>query len=236
MSSTRQAHTSPESKPTPTRKIRHEIVHCQGCWRLKTEVVLKKCSKCLSAVYCSKECQRDHWKYHKFQCKQTEDQRVNCEKSKPLARMNDDLFKWTAKHRPTLAQAIVDCLNLRERPTAHETEVMMLIVEYEPTEPKMEKRFRILTTGTATYDALPKISSNPQLKGLTKQRELMEKEHAEKNRGPLGAAFCLLTCVGEGSAIHRIIPISFSKSGLLAPRNENGMYELIDNTETGTIF
>ncbi|KAF8530232.1 hypothetical protein BU17DRAFT_59997 [Hysterangium stoloniferum] len=124
----------------------------------------------------SGECQRDHWKYHKVQCKQTEAQRINCEKSALLARMNNDLFKWTAQHLPTLAQAIVDCLGLPERSTAHETQVMMLFVDYEPTEPKVEKRFRIVTTGAVTYDALLKFSANPQFKELTKQRELMEKE------------------------------------------------------------
>jgi hypothetical protein len=31
-------------------------------------VKMSKCGRCKRAAYCSKECQRDHWKIHKLDC------------------------------------------------------------------------------------------------------------------------------------------------------------------------
>ena len=45
-----------------------EIPVCTGC---KTEVdgdTLKSCSACMKAKYCSKKCQKKHWKIHKLVC------------------------------------------------------------------------------------------------------------------------------------------------------------------------
>ncbi len=42
---------------------------CDCCGKSgNTEVMLKKCSKCKMAKYCSKECQSNDWKHHKAKC------------------------------------------------------------------------------------------------------------------------------------------------------------------------
>lgn len=46
---------------------------CANCLRTESEEGkgLKSCSKCLLTFYCSKECQKDHWKSaHKKECKE----------------------------------------------------------------------------------------------------------------------------------------------------------------------
>lgn len=40
--------------------------HCAACF--KEDVGLKKCSKCISILYCSADCQREHWNTHKPTC------------------------------------------------------------------------------------------------------------------------------------------------------------------------
>ena len=40
---------------------------CHKCH--KKEIKLQKCAKCKCAMYCSRKCQKDHWKHHKKQCK-----------------------------------------------------------------------------------------------------------------------------------------------------------------------
>ena len=46
-------------------------VRCTNC-KLHIEIQnLMKCSTCMSASYCSKKCQRNHWSEHKLQCKST---------------------------------------------------------------------------------------------------------------------------------------------------------------------
>jgi len=37
-------------------------------WCKKSEVQLKRCKNCRKAEYCSQECQKAHWKYHKTVC------------------------------------------------------------------------------------------------------------------------------------------------------------------------
>lgn len=40
--------------------------HCAACF--KEDVGLKKCSKCMSILYCSADCQIEHWNTHKPSC------------------------------------------------------------------------------------------------------------------------------------------------------------------------
>ncbi|CAG2222178.1 unnamed protein product [Mytilus edulis] len=42
------------------------IQSCCSCFR--SSLQLKKCCKCGTATYCSKECQKKHWKKHKYMC------------------------------------------------------------------------------------------------------------------------------------------------------------------------
>ena len=35
---------------------------------------IKTCASCKSATYCSRECQRQHWKKHKYDCKNKTDE------------------------------------------------------------------------------------------------------------------------------------------------------------------
>ena len=44
---------------------------CEKCGKNKfshPEIKFKKCSGCISVNYCSKECQKEHWKRHKEDC------------------------------------------------------------------------------------------------------------------------------------------------------------------------
>ena len=47
------------------------IVNCSHCKCLLEPHNLKKCSKCKTAPYCSRQCQTSHWSEHKLQCKST---------------------------------------------------------------------------------------------------------------------------------------------------------------------
>ncbi|CAG2101969.1 unnamed protein product, partial [Medioppia subpectinata] len=40
--------------------------YCDNCFKQSDQ--LKRCSKCLQIFYCSKECQKNDWKYHKNEC------------------------------------------------------------------------------------------------------------------------------------------------------------------------
>lgn len=42
-------------------------VRCAQCWKFPRHAL--KCAECLMTEYCSRECQRLHWKEHKKVCK-----------------------------------------------------------------------------------------------------------------------------------------------------------------------
>ena len=60
---------------------------CGACGTIEEFVgTLMRCSSCLSAVYCNKECQKQHWKVHKKAC-----QRMKEEKKQKEAEMQANI-------------------------------------------------------------------------------------------------------------------------------------------------
>lgn len=46
----------------------HKLTLCNNCFRLGTDVSMKRCQGCQLNDYCSKECQRIKWRQHKAYC------------------------------------------------------------------------------------------------------------------------------------------------------------------------
>ena len=58
----------PTPQPPPRTLTRYS---CKYCGTKPTMQRLKLCSGCLSERYCGKQCQTEHWKYHKPVCRKT---------------------------------------------------------------------------------------------------------------------------------------------------------------------
>lgn len=52
-------------------KKEHKFLGCSDCCNMcgRTGVPLKRCSKCQTVFYCSSECQRKQWSFHKPMCR-----------------------------------------------------------------------------------------------------------------------------------------------------------------------
>jgi hypothetical protein len=60
---------SSEQMPLGDQTIRILTVsQCAQCQKSSTDQKLLKCSRCQNCYYCSKECQKIHWKLHKQIC------------------------------------------------------------------------------------------------------------------------------------------------------------------------
>lgn len=67
-------HYKPSSDGSAVRKDKHKGNGLNLCWRPQCDSVeerrgeFRKCARCMQAVYCSKECQKQHYKVHKKEC------------------------------------------------------------------------------------------------------------------------------------------------------------------------
>ena len=51
-----------------TSEITTPII-CGGCKNMEKDVQYKVCNRCKSVYYCSRKCQKKHWKNHKKECR-----------------------------------------------------------------------------------------------------------------------------------------------------------------------
>ena len=52
------------------REKKSKLVTCNACQKRSSITKMKKCSRCQIATYCSVECQKEDWAYHKSVCKE----------------------------------------------------------------------------------------------------------------------------------------------------------------------
>lgn len=67
-------------------KVVSLVVRCLFCIKVLEEV--NKCSRCRTATYCDRECQRKHWKVHKNSCQDSNNNEDSNEKLRMKAENN----------------------------------------------------------------------------------------------------------------------------------------------------
>ncbi|KAK6996492.1 MYND-type domain-containing protein [Favolaschia claudopus] len=79
-----------------------------NCFNFKN---LKECAQCKTVCYCSRECQRKHWKVHKPVCAYNTEQYALADGEEPLLQRN--LRHWIARFHTSLLVACIRALNVR---------------------------------------------------------------------------------------------------------------------------
>eukprot|EP00026_Physarum_polycephalum_P017363 Phypoly_transcript_18567.p1 GENE.Phypoly_transcript_18567~~Phypoly_transcript_18567.p1 ORF type:complete len:210 (-),score=34.14 Phypoly_transcript_18567:4-633(-) len=130
------------------KNLRKETIHCQNCNVTQNEKKLSVCSGCQLAHYCSRECQKAHWKNgHKEVCKKNKDaiSRADAEKIDIHS-----LKAWVKFHRPTLSTLVAFSLLLND-PTSNDR-VLYITLESNPEVQQPNKKFKITETSTSTLE------------------------------------------------------------------------------------
>ena len=70
-----------------------EFSYCAGCYLYKPRNSLSLCSKCQCTQFCSKECQRSIWRYHKIHCSLPDDNIKTYDKDTCMKCIEDDMKK-----------------------------------------------------------------------------------------------------------------------------------------------
>ncbi|KAJ6558797.1 hypothetical protein DFH09DRAFT_1262088 [Mycena vulgaris] len=178
---------------------------CTNCYAPATEVSLKHCARCKAVKYCSRECQKGHWKTHKEQCNQ------NTEHSESLAQadivdalgsiigrapmnpysislteLDQRLEKWIKYHNSTLMAATIHALALPRDLTRSRTHVVRLVVQpREDIDLPASKFFRVVEAEAVKIaDAEQRGGAWPE---SLRQTAIIRAESEGKRRGTVAA-------------------------------------------------
>ncbi|KAL6716857.1 hypothetical protein ACLMJK_004769 [Lecanora helva] len=76
---------------------------CFACGRIEQSEALQTCARCLTARYCSRECQRKHWKTHKKTCHKPKNPQISVSQASPLGMDG----AWNGKvYKPTTPKSL----------------------------------------------------------------------------------------------------------------------------------
>ncbi|TFB01188.1 hypothetical protein CCMA1212_007030 [Trichoderma ghanense] len=83
---------------------------CQNCSKTQPEVTLKKCAKCQSTLYCSRDCQKADWKKHRKDCSKAQGARAP--KRKPFTSLSNKVWLH-GRPEPETYELLIDAYRLR---------------------------------------------------------------------------------------------------------------------------
>ncbi|KAJ7286244.1 hypothetical protein C8J57DRAFT_1287131 [Mycena rebaudengoi] len=152
---------------------------CGNCRIAGDEANLKKCARCNSVRYCSKDCQREAWKFHKPWCFSSADRKAALERadaasndhalspgtlrnpfSVSFTELEERSNQWVKHHAPSLMSATIQALQLPLDITRTKTHIAYLrIGPLEDSALPASQFFRVIEVGALSMiDAAQKSS------------------------------------------------------------------------------
>lgn len=107
---------------------------CDDC--LPADKSLRRCNACKLIRYCSRECQKQHWKEHKPACDSNVRVRQVRKKLGPIvAERQRSHEKWCQKNGQWISHAALSALEIKKDWTRIDTQVFVLYVDVEQIPP-----------------------------------------------------------------------------------------------------
>ncbi|KAJ6572130.1 hypothetical protein B0H19DRAFT_1256040 [Mycena capillaripes] len=124
---------------------------CRTCGAREPLVTLLKCNNCKYIYYCSRECQRAHWKHHKVECREmvaTQEKIERMSLNDPNGvKLATDWSLWCNSNHDATQFGMIHALGLHRNPQRGRTHIVVKKVEYVPTASKLKHRFRVVSCG-----------------------------------------------------------------------------------------
>ncbi|KAH9930334.1 uncharacterized protein B0H18DRAFT_1209465, partial [Fomitopsis serialis] len=161
-----------------SHQARHGIQECNFCLKSRTEVGrLFACSSCKLALYCSPECQKAGWSYHKHVCKSIKEERSQLKEmdkmflsagaetqafqapnsGAPLPSViMDEFCAFAEKFKLPLMEAGYNGMRVASDPSFSGHAMLLVMLDHHPARAqssRMWARFRVLYTKPMTFDA-----------------------------------------------------------------------------------
>ncbi|KAJ7466957.1 hypothetical protein FB451DRAFT_1560911 [Mycena latifolia] len=140
-----------ENRKASTRSDERRTKACRTCGAREPLVTLSRCNNCKYIYYCSRDCQRAHWKHHKIECREMAEQ---AKKIELLSLTDPDAGKraadwslWCNANHPATQWGLIHALGLHRNPQRGRTHIVFKEVEYVPTASKLKHKFRVIACG-----------------------------------------------------------------------------------------
>ncbi|KAJ6469407.1 hypothetical protein C8R45DRAFT_1078727 [Mycena sanguinolenta] len=134
---------------------------CRTCRAREPLITLSRCNNCKFVYYCSKDCQKSNWKYHKtvwnhdlaglnfrVECREIA---TNQKQIEHLSLTDPDGARratdWSLWRNQTEFGPMVHSLGLHHDPARGRTHIVVKQVEYVPTASKLKNKFRVVSCG-----------------------------------------------------------------------------------------
>ncbi|KAJ7770689.1 hypothetical protein B0H16DRAFT_1685922 [Mycena metata] len=140
-----------ETRKQTTKADQRIAKACRTCGAREPLVTLLRCNNCKYIYYCSRECQKSHWKHHKVECREL----VETQKKIELMALTDsdgakraaDWSLWCNSNHDATQFGLIHALGLHRDPKRGRTHIVFKQVEYVPTATKLKHKFRIVACG-----------------------------------------------------------------------------------------
>ncbi|PBK98071.1 hypothetical protein ARMGADRAFT_1008585 [Armillaria gallica] len=204
---------------------------CENCRASEPQVRLSKCSKCNYTSYCSTECQKMNWRYHKTYCRENAahfQTSADLEgKNASAARQFRDWMNHRDNVRSETVESFAHALGLARDASRGRTHIIYQEVEYVPSVLDHLDQFRTTRVGVFKLeDVWQDIESRMGLdpgEGKVYIREMLEEFDHRPARGPVDEAlipmFDLMFSATDDVQVYlRINSISRKKIAFMRPK------------------
>ncbi|KZT63749.1 hypothetical protein DAEQUDRAFT_89062, partial [Daedalea quercina L-15889] len=182
--------------PSDSHKARQGTQECNFCLKSRSEVGrLFACSSCKLALYCSAECQKAGWSFHKSVCKSMEKERSQLKEMDKLFLSANGVIRKTVNPTAPLPSAIMDgfcsfaekfklplmeagynALRVAKDPSFSARAVLLVRLDYASERAQSSRlwaRFKVLYALPMTYDELCKTYGREEMQQFIDQFDML---------------------------------------------------------------
>ncbi|OBZ66306.1 hypothetical protein A0H81_13875 [Grifola frondosa] len=127
------------------------IKMCATCTVRSMQKPLFLCSRCHDTYYCSRECQKSHWKVHKLVCEgnlRAKKEADRLSKIEPkIGQLLNDWKIWLELPKNAVDEAQASALKLQQDPSRGRTHIVFREVEYVSSAKDPRRKFKITRCG-----------------------------------------------------------------------------------------
>ncbi|KAK6988120.1 hypothetical protein R3P38DRAFT_3098341 [Favolaschia claudopus] len=142
--------------------VHHTHQKCSGCLQMQRlhHTKLSLCSACQINSYCSRECQKAHWKAHKAECTAAKERRLTFAKVTGIESAFPDFSAWVKYYSVPLTNCAIAAMRLSDHPHAERTLFLCAQIHHtgDLTLP-IPKRFIVRAIGLRQFEEISPLSA-----------------------------------------------------------------------------